>query len=64
LIASPAVVPFMTEIGEMDDLFNNEMIWPVVITHIMLYTSLLFAIRWFCLKRAAKLLGRSEDDWN
>lgn len=64
LIASPAMVPFLTEIGEMDDLFDQDMVWPVVITHIMIYTSLLFAIRWFCLKRAAKLLGRSEDDWN
>lgn len=64
LVSSPAVVPFMTEIGEMDDLFDQDMVWPVVISHLMIYTSLLFAVRWFCLKRAAKLLGRSEDDWN
>lgn len=63
LISSPATIPFLSEIGELNDLYDDGVIWVAICTNIMVYTSLLVALRYFCLGRAAKLLGRSEDQW-
>ena len=62
LIASPATVPFATEIGEVDDIFENN-VWFGVTVNFLVYGILLFAVRHFCMMYAARLLGRSEDDW-
>lgn len=63
LTLSPATVPFMMEIGEIEDIFGDA-VWAVIITNLMLYSALLFTVRWFTLKHAARLLGRSEDNWS
>lgn len=63
LISSPATVPFAMEIGEIDDIFDDA-IWFGIAMNFVVYGGLLFAARFVCLKNAARLLGRSEDDWS
>ncbi len=62
LMISPAVVPLLNEVGEIDDLFD-EGVWFAVLMNMIFYGFLLFTIRSIALQNAAKLLGRSEDDW-
>lgn len=64
LVSSPLFIPFFNEIGELDDPFSEGMILPTVILNHLLYTILLYSVRSFALKKAADLLGRSEDDWS
>lgn len=59
---SPATIPFFLEIGDIDDIFDDH-VWSAVLLNVIFYSGLLFAVRGFCLKYSAKLLGRSEDDW-
>ncbi len=62
LISSPFIVPFLNEVGEVEDL-SNLGAWLTVVLNMIFYGFLLYFIRSFTLKHAARLLGRSEDDW-
>ena len=60
LISSPAAVVIFIEFNDINDLNRN--VWIVFFLNTLLYVGFMVFFRWWCIRSAAHMLGRSEAE--